>query len=226
VAPPHAPRHVVVAGGGPAGLECARRLAERGHRVELWEASNRLGGVLALAEQVDPDLDGLLAWLIGAAEDAGVEVHLGRALSAPVAADVVVWATGAAWAPGLNELEGWTSGPSTAVAVQGSSKAALSVALHVRQQGAEVTLRPDDAVLAPELGLPGRFRLVADAVAAGVAIGDDSRPGAVALDIRRRGPRTAPDLGPAVELHVVGDASGEGGLAAAFRAASDVAARI
>ena len=92
-----APRRIVVAGGGPAGLECARRLAERGHTVELHEASDQLGGRLRLAEAADPDLAGLLDWLVGAAEDAGVTIHLGSPVVEPPDADVLVWAVGAPW---------------------------------------------------------------------------------------------------------------------------------
>ncbi|MBM9466471.1 oxidoreductase [Nakamurella leprariae] len=40
------PRSVLVVGGGPAGLEAAAISAERGHRVELWEAADELGGQL------------------------------------------------------------------------------------------------------------------------------------------------------------------------------------
>ena len=43
------PREVLVVGGGPAGLEAARVAAERGHRVTLAEASDRLGGRFRLA---------------------------------------------------------------------------------------------------------------------------------------------------------------------------------
>ncbi|MCP3877465.1 MAG: FAD-dependent oxidoreductase [Sulfitobacter sp.] len=43
------PRDVLVVGGGPAGLEAARVAAERGHRVILAEASDRLGGQFRLA---------------------------------------------------------------------------------------------------------------------------------------------------------------------------------
>ncbi len=35
---------VAVVGGGPAGLACAIRLLEKGHRVELFEKSEKLGG--------------------------------------------------------------------------------------------------------------------------------------------------------------------------------------
>ena len=44
-----APRRVLVVGGGPAGLEAARVAAERGHRVTLAEASDKLGGQFRLA---------------------------------------------------------------------------------------------------------------------------------------------------------------------------------
>ncbi|GAA0249807.1 mycofactocin system FadH/OYE family oxidoreductase 1 [Cryptosporangium japonicum] len=40
---------VLVVGGGPAGLEAARVLASRGHRVRLAERSGRLGGALRAA---------------------------------------------------------------------------------------------------------------------------------------------------------------------------------
>ena len=43
------PRRVLVIGGGPAGLECARVAAERGHRVILAEAAPQLGGQFRLA---------------------------------------------------------------------------------------------------------------------------------------------------------------------------------
>jgi len=47
------PKRVLVAGGGPAGLEFALTAAERGHKVILCEKTDRLGGQVNLA-QVPP----------------------------------------------------------------------------------------------------------------------------------------------------------------------------
>ena len=44
-----APKHLLVVGAGPAGLEAARVAAERGHRVEIAEASAQIGGQFRLA---------------------------------------------------------------------------------------------------------------------------------------------------------------------------------
>lgn len=46
------PRRVLVVGGGPAGLECAKVAIRRGHRVTLWEAEPELGGQVRLAAAV------------------------------------------------------------------------------------------------------------------------------------------------------------------------------
>ncbi|MEQ1788486.1 MAG: hypothetical protein ABL966_15645, partial [Acidimicrobiales bacterium] len=169
--------------------------------------------------------------LVGGAEDAGVVIRTGTPVVGPVDADVLVWAVGAPWpgdgALGVDDLRGWLDGDAplaTPVVVRGSSKAAVSIALHAREAGLEVTLAPDDPVLAPELGLPGRFRLVAAVERAGVIIGDLDAP-APATEVRvvRAAPLAPPEH---PEVHVIGDAAGTAGLAAAFAAAAEVAARI
>lgn len=238
-ASPAAPReakHIVVAGGGPAGLECARRLAQRGHHVELWEAGSHLGGVLAAAEQADSDLEGLLDWLVAGAEDAGVDIRLEvRADAATISSsrpDALVWAVGADWsttgeAIGIGDLDRWLAGTTrldAPIAVRGSSKAAVTIAHLAAQRDLDVALVPDDPVLAPELGLPGRFRLVADALARGMEMGEGEPP-ATTIDLTARPGRTPPQI-PGVPVHVIGDATGSLGLAPALRAAAEVAAAL
>ncbi len=55
-------KKVLVVGSGPAGLEAATTLKMRGHEVEVWEKSDRIGGALALAA-VPPGKD-KLRWLL------------------------------------------------------------------------------------------------------------------------------------------------------------------
>lgn len=57
-------RQVVVVGGGPAGMEAARVLAERGHNVTLFEKASELGGQISLAAKA-PQRDqmaGITRW--------------------------------------------------------------------------------------------------------------------------------------------------------------------
>ncbi len=68
----------VVIGGGPAGMEAARVLAQRGYSVTLFEAQGELGGQLPLAARVPwrRDLLGISQWLEGELAALGVTVHL------------------------------------------------------------------------------------------------------------------------------------------------------
>ncbi|MBP1622317.1 MAG: oxidase, partial [Acidobacteria bacterium] len=63
---PKGKKKVVVVGGGPAGLEAARTLAERGHEVVLFEKSPQLGGVLwrAVKSPFKADLKKYIDWSI------------------------------------------------------------------------------------------------------------------------------------------------------------------
>ncbi|HEY3613332.1 MAG TPA: FAD-dependent oxidoreductase, partial [Gaiellales bacterium] len=99
------PRTVVVAGGGPAGMEAARVAAERGHRVVLVEREAELGGRLRAARLL-PLRPGWATFLReGEARlvRAGVELRLGRELDAELLAELrpgaVVLATGSSYSP-------------------------------------------------------------------------------------------------------------------------------
>lgn len=57
------PKHIVVVGAGPAGMEAARVCAERGHKVTLLERNRQLGGALRLASTVHSDNERFLKYL-------------------------------------------------------------------------------------------------------------------------------------------------------------------
>ena len=51
IKPATKPKRVIVIGGGVAGMEAARVLAERGHHVSLYEKGSKMGGQFAIATQ-------------------------------------------------------------------------------------------------------------------------------------------------------------------------------
>ncbi|MFJ6086835.1 FAD-dependent oxidoreductase [Streptomyces sp. NPDC092369] len=79
---PRQPRLAVV-GGGPAGLEAGRTLAALGHRVELYEAADELGGQFRLARLVPgkEDFGDTIRYFAAELHRLGVSVHLNRPLN-------------------------------------------------------------------------------------------------------------------------------------------------
>ncbi len=93
-------RKAVVIGAGPAGLEAARVLAERGHHVDVLEASGQAGGQINLLVR-NPrrrEMVGIVDWRLAELERLGVVIHYDTYASAdevlPFAPDLVVVATG------------------------------------------------------------------------------------------------------------------------------------
>lgn len=158
--PATAARDVLVVGGGPAGLEVAALAAERGHRVRLWEASDRLGGLLRTASAA-PTFDGFgtfLDWQERRVRSLGIDVRLRMRVEVDdvlaEAPDIVVVATGTApRRPGVpgddlpfvhdvrHVLDG--SAPVTGrvvVVAQDDHVAPLAVADHLAGLGHDVTI--------------------------------------------------------------------------------------
>ena len=93
-------KRVLVAGGGPGGLEAARTAALRGHEVHLYEATRRLGGQVAIAATAPhrSDVGAITEWLTSEIERLGVTIRLASMvepdLVAELAPDEVIIATG------------------------------------------------------------------------------------------------------------------------------------
>lgn len=100
ITPVEKPKKILVAGGGVAGCEAAVVAAQRGHKVTLYEASDRLGGQWNLAS-IPPSRGAystVVNWHRTQMRKLGVEVKLNTSLTKELAMqeqpDAIIVATG------------------------------------------------------------------------------------------------------------------------------------
>lgn len=153
ISPAERKKHVLIIGGGPSGMEAARVAATRGHTVDLWESTDRLGGQLHLAS-VPPgrsDFKYLIEYLQNSLKVLGVNVSCNQPLDIEqikeMAPDAIVIATGAAPIvpdiPGANKkhvLQSWDllqhdMELGRSIAVIGGGATGCETALHIAHLG-------------------------------------------------------------------------------------------
>lgn len=71
-------RRVLVIGGGPGGMEAARLLAEKGHRVSLWEKDRDLGGTARIAALAYEPNQRLVTYLSRAVRSLPIDLQTGK----------------------------------------------------------------------------------------------------------------------------------------------------
>jgi len=99
ITPAERPKRILIAGGGPAGMEAARVARLRGHAVTLCDKASRLGGTVFFSAASYPPNGGLVRYLEGEMSRLGVDVRLNTEVTPELIArekpDAVVAAVGA-----------------------------------------------------------------------------------------------------------------------------------
>jgi hypothetical protein len=166
---PRPGRKVVVVGGGPGGLEAARVAAERGHKVVMFEAANRLGGQLLLAVRATwrRDLIAIVDWRAAELARLGIDIRLDTYAEAEDVLreqpDAVIVATGGLpnteWLDGAEHcatiwdvLSGAVAPKDDVIVYDGTGRhQAVSCALHLAEQGSQVQFVTQDDAMALEM---------------------------------------------------------------------------
>lgn len=249
--PPKATRHIAVIGGGPAGLEAARRFAGRGHRVTLIEKSGRLGGKLPAVAAIAADHGRILDWLLAHLGD--VEVTLGApatpATIARMQPDLVVLATGRAGDEALAHgiaADTLALAPDEEIAILGGGVAGLPLAHLLGRRRHRVYVLEESARVGAGLPFVRRLQLLEALKNLDVRLltgaRDVSRAANAVQYTNQLGQRRTvgadrvlvahgfePDTGLAEALRAqgiavatIGDAAGTNNLTDAFRAAAEL----
>jgi 2,4-dienoyl-CoA reductase-like NADH-dependent reductase (Old Yellow Enzyme family)/thioredoxin reductase len=171
--------HLLVVGGGPAGMAAARMAALRGHRVTLVEAEKQLGGLFRLATRAPgrQEAADILTFFREELERLGVglllETPLTRAFIDKTAPDAVLLATGSL--PAMPVIKGFSrtrmpvytvvevmAGEMPAgdrMLVLGGGQSALMLADHLAEAGKTVTVLNRGRHFAAEMSSNDRFYL-------------------------------------------------------------------
>lgn len=168
------PKKVLVAGGGPGGLEAALTAAKRGHKVILCEKEDQLGGILK-GEQALPfkyEMYELGVTLGKLAKDAGVEIRLNTTVTKEYVekenVDALIIAVGSEpLVPPIPGLDGDNvivvnnyylekDKVSDSVVVLGGGLAGCEAAIHFAQDGKTVHLVEMRTELAPDANIRHR----------------------------------------------------------------------
>lgn len=162
--------NAVVVGGGPAGMEAARVLAHRGHRVVLFEASGQLGGQIRLAAMAGwrRDMAGIADWLAAELGHLGVDIRFHTWAEAGTvlaeAPDIVIDASGGVPKtmdiPGADlTVSGWDAltnppepGRHVLIHDDVGGHQAVSLAEFLTRRGCHVEICTPDRLVGRELG--------------------------------------------------------------------------
>ncbi len=182
------PVKVMVAGGGPAGLEAALTAAKRGHHVILCEKGDALGGILK-GEQAIPfkyEMYELGVTLEKLARDAGVEIRLNTPVTKEYVdqenVDALIVAVGSEpiipAIPGLdgdnvivvNDYYKKKDQVGESVVVLGGGLAGCEAAIHFAREGKNVHLVEMRAELAPDANLRHRPLMMNEIEKCGITV--------------------------------------------------------
>ena len=172
-------KKVAIIGGGPAGMKAACVASDRGHQVTLFEATDRLGGMLHYAGYFSfkyPVKD-YMNWLIGQVNKRPIDVKLGTKATPETVQgyDAVLVAIGAEPlilpVPGVEQAKvaietlGHEEELGSSVILIGGGQVGCETALHYAKLGKKVTVMEMQSELAPDASTTGRNELLTEIAA-------------------------------------------------------------